>query len=143
MTEDEREEEIAKTISEINSPVVRHRLLLFNKELDNLIKKYGKPNKVVLEFVREDFMGKKKRDDYIKQIEKNKKKRAEAKEELRKIGFNKPSEDLIKKMLLFREQEGWDYYSLKKLELSKIEEYDIDHIIPHSKGDQMHSITLY
>ena len=51
------EEKIKRVIGSSNDPVVRHRLSLFNNRLDHLVKEHGKPDRVVIEFVREDFMG--------------------------------------------------------------------------------------
>jgi hypothetical protein len=44
---------------------VRHRLTLFAERLDELAKRFGTPDFVVLEFVREDFMGKKAKAEYL------------------------------------------------------------------------------
>jgi tetratricopeptide (TPR) repeat protein len=61
-------EAIRQLISSQNDPIVRHRLTLFAERLDCLAvsKKFGTPDCVVLEFVREDFMGKKAKAAYDK-----------------------------------------------------------------------------
>ena len=144
MSAAERQAEIKNTIDEINNPVVRHRLWLFKKELDVLAKRFGIPTKIVLEFARDEFMGKIAKTEYDKFLKAQTKERQTTVKELEDAGFKKPSGELIRKMMLFRQQNGTDYYSLLKLTVSKLDEYEIDHIIPRSKGgpDAFYNITL-
>ena len=52
---------IKKVISTCNWPELRHRLNVFRRELENLVEKYGAPDAVHLEFIRKDFLSKKKK----------------------------------------------------------------------------------
>ncbi len=54
-----RDEAIQKLIGSQNDPIVRHRLHFFWKRLQTLENKLGEPARIVLEFAREDFLGKK------------------------------------------------------------------------------------
>lgn len=47
-------------------PIVRHRLGVFSERLARLQSRFGVPEEIVLEFAREDFMGKKARLEYRK-----------------------------------------------------------------------------
>ena len=152
MSADERKIEIEKTLNEINNPIVSHRLKWFKKELNKLAfgepeKKnpgYGIPEKVVLEFARDEFMGKQAKEDYYKFIKEQTKERKIVVEELEKAGFSKPSGEMIRKMMLFRQQDGIDFYSMQNIKLSHLGEYEIDHVIPRSRGgsDAFYNIIL-
>jgi CRISPR-associated endonuclease Csn1 len=54
-----RDKAIQKLIGSQNDPKVRHRLATFWERLQLLEKEHGKPEQIVLEFIREDFMGEK------------------------------------------------------------------------------------
>ena len=56
-----------------SDPIVRHRLGLFDKYFDQLVSKYGIPDKVRLEFIRENFMGKEAIKELNKAQRKNEK----------------------------------------------------------------------
>lgn len=58
-----REAQINKLIGSQNDPIVRHRLSFFYERIKSLEAKFGVPDKIVLEFVRDDFLGKKAKSD--------------------------------------------------------------------------------
>ncbi|MDR2399531.1 MAG: hypothetical protein LBD61_03795 [Endomicrobium sp.] len=124
----EAESKIVEYISKISNRVVRHRLLMLFKilkELDKKFKKeYGTPDKVIFEIAREDFV-----------CENNKKERADTVAELKALGLSINDKNILK-MRLGNQQKWKDIYDTSSNRgLTKdIEQYEIDHIVPQSKG---------
>src|SRR3989339_838064 len=141
ISENKRIEEIETTIGEINNPIVRHRLNIFCDRLKKLKQKFSEPKKIVIEFIREDFMGDKKRREYIKIMNQRRKAKDEAFNEIKDLVKGKQS--LIKQLLL-KEQGCKDIYSYETLIPSQLNDYEIDHIVPRSKGgsDAMYNKVL-
>jgi CRISPR-associated endonuclease Csn1 len=131
---DDAQEAIRRLIGSQNDPVVRHRLALFAKRLDYLAveKKLGPPDYVVLEFVREDFMGQKAKLEYFKFQRERARARAEAREEAAKAGATENSAGL--KMELHKAQGGICLYTGEGLAVTSLEDYVIDHIVPRAEG---------
>ncbi len=130
------QELIDRLIMSCSSPIVRHRLSLFNGELEELIKKNGKPDHVCLEFIREDFMSKKRKKEYEKRSNEGRKERKRSIKDLREqSGADKISDELIEEARLMREQDNKCIYTNKAFCMDKLGtgEYEIDHILPKSK----------
>ncbi len=126
-------EAITRLIGQQNDPIVRHRLNVFYKRLCELEKiSKGQPDSVVLEFVREDFMGKKAKIEYNSFIKKRAEERIKAREEAAKVGATEKSSGL--KLELLRAQDGRCLYTDDGLIPSKLDEYEIEHIVPRTKG---------
>ena len=125
-------EAIRQLISSQNDPIVRHRLTLFAERLDILADRYGIPDNIVLEFVREDFMGKKAKMEYFKFQRDRASERAKAREEASKLGLDSRSSGL--RYELFKAQGGICLYTGKPLSETRLDEYEIDHIVPRSLG---------
>lgn len=129
----EPQEAIRQLIGSQNDPVVRHRLTVFAERLDELAQQFGPPDFVVLEFVREDFMGKKAKLEYFKFQRDRARERAKAREEAALVGAEERSAGL--KMELLKAQLGECVYRPEeKLIPEKLDEYVIDHIVPRCKG---------
>jgi CRISPR-associated endonuclease Csn1 len=130
---DDPHEAIRQLIGSQNDPVVRHRLTLFAERLNVLAEQLGAPDYVVLEFVREDFMGKQAKRDYLNFQRERAKERAEAREQAAKAGAEEKSAGL--KMELLKAQKGECVYRPgDKLIPERLDEYVIDHIVPRAKG---------
>jgi CRISPR-associated endonuclease Csn1 len=129
---DDAHEAIRRLIGSQNDPIVRHRLTLFADRLDELAEKHGTPDYVVLEFVREDFMGDKAKFEYLKFQRDRAKQRAEAREEAAKAGATEGAAGL--KMELLKAQGGICLYTGEALIPTALDEYVIDHIVPRAKG---------
>ncbi len=145
-----REEKINELINGVSNAVVRHRLGLFHKRLKALSAKHGTPDQLVIELVRTDFMGEEEKADFTRWQKQNKREKLQAREEARDAGFSAASSTV--KVRLLKEQGFMDLYSGKKdgpagkdsitvdgytfqpLKLSKLDEYQIDHIVPRSIG---------
>jgi CRISPR-associated endonuclease Csn1 len=126
-------EAITSLIGQQNDPIVRHRLSVFYerlRELEQTTKSL--PDQVVLEFVREDFMGKKAKIEYFSFIKRRAEERIKAREEAASVGATEKSAGL--KLELLRAQDGCCLYTNEGLVPSKLDEYQIDHIVPRSKG---------
>ena len=128
---DDSEEAIRKIIGSQNDPVVRHRLGVFYDRLKDMRSKYGVPDTVVLEFVREDFMGRKAVIEYRAFLKKRETERKRAREDALIAGATEKSAAL--KLELLRDQGGVCLYSGDGLFETKLDQYQIDHIVPRSK----------
>jgi CRISPR-associated endonuclease Csn1 len=128
------QEAISQLIGSQNDPIVRHRLTLFAKRLDflSVTMKLGAPDFVVLEFVREDFMGKKAKFEYFKFQRDRAHDRAKAREDAATAGATERSAG--SKMELLKAQVGECLYTNAQLIPEKLDEYVIDHIVPRAKG---------
>jgi len=125
------DEAIQRLIGQQNDPVVRHRLDTFAKRLKAL-DVHGRPDHVVLEFVREDFMGKKAKIELSKFMRDRAEERKKAREEAAKAGATEKSAGF--KLELLRAQGGRCLYTDAGLEPSRLDEYEIEHIVPESRG---------
>jgi CRISPR-associated endonuclease Csn1 len=122
---------VRQIVGKQNNPVVRHRLQLFFDRLKHLRDKFGEPQTVALEFVRWDFMGEKARKEYSKFVSEQTKLREQARKEAEEAGLDGKGAAL--KLTLFKEQGGICLYTGEPLDISKIDSYEIDHIVPHSR----------
>ena len=146
----ENDKKVKKVISSCNWPAVRHRLGVFYQELKNLVEEYGAPDAVHIEFVREDnenFMGKDRKKEYIKQRDKGEKAHKDAIDELRKLSAYKSgniSPKDIRRYRLFIEQNKECPYTGEPLSEVNLQAYEIDHIFPQEYGgpDAFYNIVL-
>lgn len=132
LAEETREEFIEELFDKIKEPIVKHRLMLFKKELMKLKNKFGEPGKIIIEFVRDNFLGEKAKKRYEQWQRKNEKERKDASKKAEEIGLKGGKATLI--MRLFDEQKGIDLYDLTCIETSKMNEYEIEHIVPRERG---------
>jgi len=131
----ERINKINELISKISNPVVRHRLKLFYDKLEDLKKKYGEPEKIIIEFVRdpeEGFYGKKKREKIISEQKKKREENDSAYKEVKSLGLK--GKNSVLKVKLFREQNALDIYDGQPIKSTEIDNYEIDHIVPREDG---------
>jgi CRISPR-associated endonuclease Csn1 len=123
---------ILELVGSQNDPIVRHRLGAFWKRLHELESEHGKPDEIVIEFIREEFMGEKALLDYRKFIKDREKERKQAKADAEAAGSNERSAGL--KMELLRLQAGICLYQGTPLVETSLDEYEVDHIVPRSQG---------
>jgi CRISPR-associated endonuclease Csn1 len=129
---EDRDAAIRELIGAQNDPIVRHRLSMFAERLSFLEEQFGKPKEIVLEFVREDFMGEKAKLEYRKFLKDRARQRSDAREDAAKVGTHERAAGL--KLELLRAQGGICLYTGETLAETKLDEYEIDHIVPRSKG---------
>ncbi len=131
----EKEKNVEKIIASCRNGVVRHRLDFFYKEFKKLLKEYGDPDEVHLEFIREDFLGKKAKEKLIKSQNKNQKENTKIREEAQKhTASEEISVNTFKKYKLWKQQNHVCMYTGESLSANKMDEYDVDHIVPRSRG---------
>lgn len=124
---------IEELIGGQNDPIVRHRLFYFYSRLKFLSSKFGTPDRVVLEFVRDDFLGKKKKAELSRIMAERRAERQKAAKELDEENIGGGGKILLKYMLL-KAQKGECVYTGAPLEPANIAQYEIEHIVPRSKG---------
>ena len=115
-----------------NDPIVRHRLNLFYDRICDLGKKFGTPSHVVIEFIREDFMGDKAKFELRKFQRERTKERAAARLQAKELGQEGRAAGL--KLELFKTQGGCCVYTGELLAQTKLDEYEIEHIVPREMG---------
>lgn len=123
---------ILELIGSQNDPIVRHRLGAFWKRLRELQAAYGTPEQIVIEFIREEFMGDKALQLYRKFIKDREKERKQARADAEAVGSTERSAGL--KMELLRLQAGMCLYKGTALSETSLNEYEVDHIVPRSQG---------
>ena len=140
LNEDERIKVIYNILSKITNPVVRHRLLLFYRKLQYLKQEFGIPNIVMLEFARDPeelLAGEERKKKYLKLQKENRQKKEKAEEiyqNLKNGNVNLKGRSILLKIQLWQEQNGIDPYSGEQIPQTKINLYEIDHIVPREMG---------
>ncbi len=131
--EESQETIIKHAIFSNSDPIVRHRLSFFYQRLNALSEKYGKPTAVIFEFIREDFLGPKKKAEYNKALEKNTANNDAVRKELEDIG-RKNNYRNFEKLKLLKEQANQCIYTGKHIGNHQLDDCVIDHIIPRKGG---------
>lgn len=133
-----RETAIRELIGGVNNPKVRHRLEFIRSRLsllsENLAKQAGglaEPDEVVIEFVREDFMGAEQKKRYIQSMNERRKENEEA---AKAVGKKKGTSSLRLKYRLAKEQGFIDPYDGKPINPRQLEDYEFEHIVHQSIG---------
>ena len=124
---------VQKVINTCNWPELRHRLGVFDRELEILTEKYGKPDAIHLEFVREDFLNEKRKKEYTVRVDAGKKARQTATEELKPRNIAVTEKNILR-YRLYEEQNKQCVYTGAPIDVGKLESYDIDHIFPQEDG---------
>ncbi len=123
---------IRSLIGSQNDPIVRHRLTLFHSRILHLAKTFGTPNHVVIEFIREDFMGTKAKFELRKFQRDRAKDRIAAREQAKVLGSEGRSAGL--KFELLSAQGSICLYTGETLAETKLDDYEIEHIVPREMG---------
>lgn len=124
---------VHKIIGSTRNSVVRHRLEVFFKRLQALTAKYGTPDGIVIEFAREDFMPAKKKQEYESRSRENNKLYEDAKTKLKEIYGESGGDigrDYVSKYIMGEKQGRECPYTGQSLCPSKLDQYEIEHIIP-------------
>ncbi|MEI8390782.1 MAG: type II CRISPR RNA-guided endonuclease Cas9, partial [bacterium] len=130
------EQEVLKTIGSVPNPVVRHRLQWFYNELKNLSNAHGKPQEIIIEFIRDgeknSLLGKKKIEEYQRTINENEKNNKELVKKLET--YNISIKQGLERLKLLEIQEGKCIYTGTPIQISEILDCEIDHIVPVSEN---------
>ena len=121
------DEKIRVLIGRQSNPVVRHRLETFWRLLRELEELHGKPGHIALEFVREDFMGKKARIELAKFQSDRRKAREEARNN---VG---PGRDALRYQLM-KDQGCQCLYCGRGIGIGDLGNCHVDHIVPEQMG---------
>lgn len=122
-------------LNDMAFPLGKHRLEYYIRLLDGLIKKYGNPEFVVIETIRELTLGDKARKEIIKKQADNKLLRDKARDFWAEAGIANPGNPRIRLKRLV-EENGWHCpYCQKKIEESEVinDEIELEHIVPQSE----------
>ena len=147
-SESARASQINKLIGSQNDPIVRHRLSFFYERIKSLEAKFGKPDKIVLEFVRDDFLGDKAKKDMYKAIKNRFEEKKQLADELDskrdEFGDKYATKKMLLKFELYKKQGCICVYTGKPLPISSLESLEIEHIVPRSRGgpDAMYNYAL-
>ena len=121
-------------IAEQRSPLIRLRLKLFDEQLKKLINNpaIGKPDRIVIEFVRTDFIG----DEQKRKIETEMKQRRKVNDEIRREAEEHGyfSDTDLLKLKLLKEQANICPYTGDDLSPHDLDALEIDHIVPRHGG---------
>jgi CRISPR-associated endonuclease Csn1 len=131
----------------LRNPIVQQGLFELRRLVNALISKYGKPEKIHIEFARELKLPEAERIKLTKENEKRRKENEHAAEEIRKLGVASPTGDDIIKYKLFKECKGVCPYTGNQISaemLFRNDTIDIEHILPYSRtqDDSFNNLTL-
>ena len=138
-----RDTAIRQLIGMQNNPIVRHRLETFWERLRYLECKapngeqegFGVPERIVLEFVRDDsetsWLGPEATKDMIKAQTKQRERRDNARKRLAELG---DANGDVRKYLLWEAQGSQCLYTGDLLPFTNFASYRVDHIVPRAQG---------
>lgn len=138
------EEALNRYLSDIKHPLVRHRLLLFQRLLRKLIARFGQPDMIVLEAVRSLALGEDKKRELNKRNEEFRKNREVAYGDLASNGRS-TSKKAILRYRLWKEADCRCPFCLKTIEQAELGHgADIEHIVPRSRIDcnEFYNLTV-
>ena len=139
------EQALNRYMADIKHPLVRHRLTLFQKLLQQLVSRFGEPDMIVLEAIRSLAMGEKKRREHIQRIKENRDERESIRTELKKDNFSS-SKNSILRYRLFKEAKGRCPFCLCPFCLQEVvyKEAEIEHLVPRSRVDcnEFYNLTV-
>jgi hypothetical protein len=142
---DSWERALDRYIAEVKHPLVRHRLLLFRRLLNQLIAKHGAPDLIVVEAVRSLGLSQKNKNELNKRNEEFRKDRENARNILKDAGQS-VSANAIQKYRLWREAKGRCPFCLEAISQTALfsGEADIEHLVPRARVDcnEIYNLTV-
>jgi len=121
-----RDAAIRELIGSVKDPVVRHRLGVFAGRLASLEKEFGRPEEIVMEFVRTDFMGEKAKAQLAAFQRKREESRNTAVEQVGKTNAIKYE--------LAAAQGCVCIYCGTGVGMTALDSFEVEHIVPRSQG---------
>ncbi|TVQ40179.1 MAG: type II CRISPR RNA-guided endonuclease Cas9 [Geminicoccaceae bacterium] len=142
-----RDPDEARRLAGIRNPTVVRVQNELRKVVNNLIRLYGKPDRIRIEVARDVGLSKREREDKQAGMRRNEKRRDEARKDLVKNGIAEPSRDEINKWLLWKEGRDRCPYSGDYIgfhDLFGEGNYEVEHIWPRSRSfdDGLRNKTL-
>lgn len=120
----------------IKHPLVRHRLVLFSRQLEKLVRRFGLPDLIVLEAVRSLALSEKNKRELQKRNQENREKRNSIRQEL--AGRNSStSRNAILRYRLWEEAQSTCPFCGDKITQDELlnGQADIEHLVPRSVVD--------
>ncbi len=120
---------------EVRNPVVQKALFQLRKVVNAIVKEYGKPNRIRIEFARDLQTSQAKRERIIREQQENERKNREAREKLiKEFGISRPSRDDVIKLRLWEEYPYCPYTgTFISQDMLFSEQVDVEHILPFSR----------
>lgn len=118
------------------NPVVKRALAEYRKVLNALLKQYGRPHKIHIEYAREAKLNATERQKYEKEQRENYAANQAARKQCESLGLEPSSTNLLK-LKLWKEQEECCAYSGEKITFAHLKDptaLQIDHIYPYSRS---------
>lgn len=118
------------------NPVVKRALAEYRKVLNALLKQYGRPHKIHIEYAREAKLNATERQKYEKEQRENYAANQAARKQCESLGLEPSSTNLLK-LKLWKEQEEFCAYSGEKITHTHLKDptaLQIDHIYPYSRS---------
>lgn len=129
-------------LADIKHPLVRHRLVLFRRLLNQLVSRYGKPDMIVVEAVRSLALGQKAKNEVNKRNEEFRKQRENAREAL-SSNNESTSRKAIQRYRLWLEAKGRCPFCLETIARTELGHgADIEHLVPRSVVDSNEYFNL-
>ena len=116
----------------LRNPIVERGIRRAVWVLNQIIYRYGVPEKIRVELPRELTMSAKDKQEMEKAIWDNEKTRERLRAELKKVG-KEPTDINVKKARLLEECDGTLLYENRKASLTELDDLEIDHAYPRSK----------
>ncbi|HTB62150.1 MAG TPA: HNH endonuclease domain-containing protein, partial [Opitutales bacterium] len=138
------EQALNRYLADIKHPLVRHRLVLFRRQLVQLISRFGAPDMIILEAVRSLALGQKAKNELNKRNEEFRKQRENARSELGANGAS-ISRKAIQRFRLWQEAGGRCPFCLQPIERTDLGHgADIEHLVPRSIVDcnEFYNLTV-
>ncbi|QDF28547.1 type II CRISPR RNA-guided endonuclease Cas9 [Halarcobacter anaerophilus] len=135
LREIEKIDEPKKTFENLNitNPIVQRAIKETIFEIDKLVKIYGEPYKINIEFTRDIKKSLKQRGEIEAKNNKRYSDKQLIKKELQKYAI-KPTSKNIQRYILWQQQKHQCIYTEKTIGLSELTHYELEHIVPESKG---------
>lgn len=118
------------------NPVVKRALAEYRKVLNALLKQYGRPHKIHIEYAREAKLNATERQKYEKEQRDNYAANQAARKQCESLGLEPSSTNLLK-LKLWKEQGEFCAYSGEKITPTHLKDptaLQIDHIYPYSRS---------
>lgn len=126
-----------KSMPDVRNPTVNRALNELRKVANNLVRAFGKPDLIRIELTRELRQPRKEREAASKRMRDQEVLRKKAIADLRENGFAEPSEDQIRKWLLWHECDKTCPYTGARIcfdDLFRTGRFQIEHIFPRSRS---------
>jgi len=132
-------------LTAVRSPLVRHRLTLFQRQLDWMVKEHGTPDLIIVESLRSFAMGRNRKKEYLEELKKNASERDSALKDARKEGLGS-SRNALTRYRLWKEAGCRCPFCGQGITQEQFRNgnADIAHLVPQAvrKSDEFFNLTI-